>query len=72
MDPGGTPLTVKGYITAMRWAMEDDSAKIATTLSAEDPETEGRRPLGPTSPGAWCSPPSRSTTPPACAGCVSR
>jgi hypothetical protein len=46
-DPAGVPLTVKGYITAMRWAMEHDSPKIVTTLSAEDPETEGRRPLGP-------------------------
>ncbi len=27
--------------------MEDDSTKINTTLSAEDPETEGRRPLSP-------------------------
>lgn len=45
-DRSGAALKVKGYITAMRWAMEDDGAKIATTLSAEDPETDGRRTLG--------------------------
>lgn len=42
----GQPISVKGYIVAMRWAMETDSAKISTTLSAEDPETRGERPLG--------------------------
>lgn len=46
-DSSGVALSVKGYITAMRWALEDDSRRIATTLSVEDPETEGRRPLLP-------------------------
>jgi hypothetical protein len=46
-DPSGIPLSVKGYIAAMRWAMEDDSPNIRTTLSVEDPATEGRRQLGP-------------------------
>lgn len=45
------PICVKGVIVAMRWAFESDSAKIRTTLSAEDPETEGTRPLGPDTPG---------------------
>lgn len=46
-DASGTALTVKGYIVATRWAMEDDSARIATTIAAEDPETEGRRRINP-------------------------
>ncbi|WP_207458928.1 hypothetical protein [Azospirillum sp. SYSU D00513] len=45
-DSQGEPAKVKGYIVAMRWAMETDSAKISTTLLAEDPETLGERPLG--------------------------
>lgn len=45
-DAHGQPVKVKGYIVAMRWATESDSVKISTTLSAEDPETLGQRPLG--------------------------
>lgn len=45
-DAFGTLVSVKGFIVAMRWAFEGDSAKTFTTLSAEDPETPGRRPLG--------------------------
>ncbi|BBU63038.1 hypothetical protein MSC49_29730 [Methylosinus sp. C49] len=43
-DAKGQQLQIKGYIVAMRWAMETDSTKIYTTLSAEDPETLGERP----------------------------
>lgn len=45
-DTNGQPVKVKGYIIAMRWAMETDSARVLTTLSAEDPETRGERSLG--------------------------
>jgi hypothetical protein len=50
-DAAGHPLIVKGFIVAMRWAMEDDSVKVATKLSAEDPETRGVRPVGEDRPG---------------------
>ncbi len=45
-DASGTLVSVKGYIVAMRWAFEGNSDKICTKLSAEDPQTPGRRPLG--------------------------
>lgn len=41
LDPSGTPMSVKGYIVAMRWAVHTHSANIFTTLSAEDPQTPG-------------------------------
>lgn len=50
-DQAGMLLTVKGVIVATRWAFETDSTAIRTTLSAEDPETPGQRPLGDDSPG---------------------
>lgn len=43
LDPAGTPMSVKGYIVAMRWAVHTHSANIFTTLSAEDPRTPGER-----------------------------
>lgn len=39
------PMSVKGYIVAMRWATEKDSAGTFTKLSAEDPRTPGERPF---------------------------
>jgi len=45
-DATGDLLSVKGYIVAMRWASELDSAKVRTTLSAEDPATPGERSVG--------------------------
>lgn len=45
LEANGNPMSVKGYIVAMRWATEDDSAKTLTTLSAEDPKTPGERPF---------------------------
>ncbi|HEY9237176.1 MAG TPA: hypothetical protein VIP08_19290 [Phenylobacterium sp.] len=51
LDAYGNALKVKGYIVAMRWATELDSAKIATTLAAEDPETRGEFPVSDDRPG---------------------
>ena len=45
LDAGGQPLSVKGYIVAMRWAHQSNSAKVFTKLSAEDPKTPGERPF---------------------------
>lgn len=45
-DASGGLVSVKGYVVAMRWAFEGDSTKTFTTLSAEDPQTPGRRSLG--------------------------
>lgn len=45
LDPSGTPMSVKGYIVAMRWAVHTHSPNILTTLSAEDPQTPGERPF---------------------------
>lgn len=45
LGPTGVPLSVKGYIIAMRWAVHTHSANIFTKLSAEDPETKGERPF---------------------------
>lgn len=45
LGPTGEPLSVKGYIIAMRWAVHTHSANIFTKLSAEDPETKGERPF---------------------------
>jgi hypothetical protein len=50
-DANGDPLSVKGFIVAMRWAMENDSTKVSTQLSAEDPETRGVGPVGEDRPG---------------------
>ncbi|MBY3556442.1 hypothetical protein [Rhizobium laguerreae] len=43
LDSKKTPLTVKGFIVATRWASEDDGPRIWTKISAEDPETIGKR-----------------------------
>ncbi|WP_420326107.1 hypothetical protein [Mameliella sp.] len=43
LDPSGAPMSVKGYIVAMRWAVHTHSDKIFTKLSAEDPQTPGER-----------------------------
>lgn len=43
LDPSGTPMSVKGYIVAMRWAIHTHSENIFTKLSAEDPQTPGER-----------------------------
>lgn len=45
LDAAGEPLSVKGYIVAMRWASETDRASTYTKLSAEDPQTPGERPF---------------------------
>lgn len=45
LDAHGQPMSVKGYIVAMRWATEKDSARTFTKLSAEDPRTPGERPF---------------------------
>ena len=45
LDSIGTPMSVKGYIVAMRWAIHSHSPNVFTTLSAEDPETPGERPF---------------------------
>ncbi|MBN9319758.1 MAG: hypothetical protein J0I28_08760 [Caulobacterales bacterium] len=47
----GHAMKVKGFIVAMRWATEYDSAKVATKLSAEDPETRGELPISEDRPG---------------------
>lgn len=46
-DPSGEPRRVKGHIVATRFATEEDSARLRTTLFAEDPNTRGNFPLGP-------------------------
>lgn len=51
LDAAGRALKLKGYIVAMRWATELDSAKVSTMLSAEDPETRGELPVGGDQPG---------------------
>lgn len=40
-DASGTPRSVKGHIVATRFATEEDSPRIQTTLFAEDPQTPG-------------------------------
>ncbi len=45
LDAHGQPMSVKGYIVAMRWAHQEDGANIFTKLSAEDPKTPGERPF---------------------------
>lgn len=41
LDSNGGPRKVKGHIVATRFATEEDSERIASTIFAEDPSTEG-------------------------------
>ena len=45
VDQAGTPMSVKGYIVAMRWAVHTHRSSIFTKLSAEDPQTAGELPF---------------------------
>jgi hypothetical protein len=45
VDASGVPRVVKGHIVATRFATEEDSASIRTTLFAEDPASRGEGPL---------------------------
>jgi hypothetical protein len=45
LDGSGVPRAVKGHIVATRFATEEDSARIQSTIFAEDPQSPGERPL---------------------------
>lgn len=44
-DASGHPRRVKGHIVATRFATEEDSQRLRSTLFAEDPSSPGRLPL---------------------------
>jgi hypothetical protein len=41
LNHAGTPMWVKGFIVATRWASDLDGPRVFTKLSAEDPVTDG-------------------------------